>query len=57
MTTGVLPQLKDVDIDPKGVFKYILVAVTRTDRENIVKKFIVRGYTDCPYHGKIFFEI
>lgn len=46
-----LDQIPDVDIDPKGKFKYILIEVT--DPETKEKKHIVRGYKDCPYHVDI----
>lgn len=40
----------DVDIESTGVFKYILIRLQSGDAE----KFVVRGYSDCPYHGKCF---
>lgn len=50
----VIPQVKDVDIDPNGVFKYILLKVTSPDAEGkLVDKLIVRGYVECPYHADI----
>lgn len=53
MSKSVIPLLKNVDIDPHGVFKYILMKITSPNMEGkIEEKLIVRGYADCPYHGK-----
>lgn len=46
----------DVDIDPQGVFKYILIKVSvPNDSGKFEDKLIVRGYAECPYHCKFFF--
>lgn len=47
-------KVKDVDIDPTGVFKYILINLS-TEEPNGAKscKEIVRGYKDCKYHTHI----
>lgn len=51
----LIPSVKNVDIDPKGVFKYILLKITSPNVEGkMEEKLIVRGYADCPYHGKIY---
>lgn len=47
-----LDQIKNVDIDPLGKFKYILIKVK--DLATKKEKFIVRGYKSCPYHADIF---
>uniref|UniRef100_A0A6G1SPT5 Sex-regulated protein janus-B n=1 Tax=Aceria tosichella TaxID=561515 RepID=A0A6G1SPT5_9ACAR len=47
-----LNQIRDVDIDPSGKFKYILIKVT--DPETKEEKYIVRGYKSCAYHINIF---
>ncbi|CEF70530.1 14 kDa phosphohistidine phosphatase [Strongyloides ratti] len=46
-----LSTIKDVDIDPSGVFKYILIEAT--DKATRESKMIVRGYGKCPYHADI----
>lgn len=52
MATSVIPQVQDVDIDPSGVFKYILLKITSPNVEGQLEdKLIVRGYASCPYHG------
>lgn len=43
-----LNKIQEVDIDPNGVFKYILIEIKDKDA---VKK-IVRGYSRCDYHGE-----
>lgn len=45
-------QVENVDIDPNGRFKYILIEVK--DPESKSEKFIVRGYKSCAYHVDIF---
>ncbi|XP_014213514.1 14 kDa phosphohistidine phosphatase [Copidosoma floridanum] len=47
-----LNKVVDVDIDPNGVFKYILIHV----KDNGMEKKIVRGYQRCDYHADIFDE-
>jgi len=54
-TSKRLTQIPDVDIDPQGKFKYILIEVT--DIETKEKKYIVRGYKDCSYHVDIFEKV
>ncbi|XP_044738163.1 14 kDa phosphohistidine phosphatase-like isoform X2 [Chrysoperla carnea] len=41
----------DVNIDPSGTFKYILLEAKTTDGG---KKLLVRGYEECPYHSDIY---
>lgn len=43
-----LDKVADVDIDPSGTFKYILITVT--DSSNKSSKQIVRGNAACGYH-------
>lgn len=50
---SLLNKLPDVDIDPRGVFKYILIEAT----EGGSKKYIVRGYKRCKFHANIFDEV
>lgn len=53
MANAVIPQIPDVDIDPNGVFKYILIKVGCKDENGkFAEKNIVRGYAECPYHCK-----
>lgn len=54
MANPIIPQVADVDIDPKGVFKYILIKVgSPNENGEFVEKNIVRGYAECPYHCKL----
>ena len=50
-----LAQIPDVDIDPSGRFKYVLIKVYIDDvsatPETEKSKYVVRGYADCLYHG------
>ncbi|XP_041975138.1 14 kDa phosphohistidine phosphatase-like [Aricia agestis] len=47
-----------VDIDPSGVFKYILINVYDKEKnEAEPQKVIVRGYKRCEYHADIFDEV
>lgn len=48
-----LAQVDDVDIDPEGTFKYILINIST----NGAKKKIVRGYSRCGYHSDILDEV
>lgn len=53
MSTNIIPAVKNVDIDPNGVFKYILIKVTVPNTDGKLEdKLIVRGYAECPYHCK-----
>lgn len=53
MTSEALNKIADVDIDPQGVFKYILIKVYAPEvAGKEPSKMIVRGYKICPYHGK-----
>ena len=47
---GALTQLPDVEIDPEGTFKYILVTVQVKDGTE--QKDIVRGTKSAEYHSK-----
>lgn len=48
-----MDDIKDVDIEAEGTFKYILIKVTKkSDGKN---KIIVRGYNWAEYHGMISF--
>ncbi|VDM43455.1 unnamed protein product [Toxocara canis] len=49
-----LTSVADVDIDPQGVFKYILIKVM--DKASNEEKLIVRGYKRCPFHGDVLEE-
>lgn len=48
--TATLDDVPDVDIDPEGTFKYVLIRVRHDGKE----KYIVRGYEDCGYHADVF---
>ncbi|XP_014223608.1 14 kDa phosphohistidine phosphatase-like [Trichogramma pretiosum] len=51
----VLKTVEDVDIDPCGVYKYILIEVQ--EKKTKEKKNIVRGYARCEYHADILDEV
>ncbi|KAG5869615.1 hypothetical protein JTB14_031793 [Gonioctena quinquepunctata] len=52
MASSLIAPVKDVDIDPSGVFKYILIKVTSPNADGKLEdKLIVRGYAECPFHG------
>ncbi|XP_060526185.1 14 kDa phosphohistidine phosphatase-like [Cylas formicarius] len=54
MASSAIPQIKSVDIDPSGVFKYILIKVSSPNESGKFEdKLIVRGYAECPYHAGI----
>lgn len=54
MASTAIPQIKNVDIDPSGTFKYILIKVNSPDSDGKpLQKVIVRGYADCGYHGNV----
>lgn len=54
MTLESLDKVPDVEIDPSGVFKYILIRVyaKQTADGNEPSKMIVRGNARGPYHGE-----
>ncbi|EYC25582.1 hypothetical protein Y032_0011g1286 [Ancylostoma ceylanicum] len=49
--TMPLADVPDVDIDPSGTFKYILIKCT--DNSSKEEKHIVRGYYKCHFHADI----
>ncbi|XGW23528.1 hypothetical protein V3C99_005619, partial [Haemonchus contortus] len=49
--TMPLSDIPDVDIDPSGTFKYILIKCT--DKSSNETKKIVRGYYKCHFHVDI----
>ncbi|CAI5439789.1 unnamed protein product [Caenorhabditis angaria] len=51
---GGLIQIADVDIDPKGVFKYILIKCV--EKSSKAEKLVVRGYYRCNFHADILDE-
>ena len=48
-----LDQVKNVDVDSQGRFKYILVKI----KDGTHQKYIVRGYRRAGYHADIYDEI
>jgi hypothetical protein len=54
MTLEALDKVPNVEIDPSGVFKYILIRVyaKQTPDGNEPSKMIVRGNIRGPYHGR-----
>ncbi|KAM3960901.1 14 kDa phosphohistidine phosphatase [Aphomia sociella] len=58
MSSTVLDALPKVEIDPSGVFKYILIKVYDQEKNNEEPSLIiVRGYKRCNYHSDIFDEV
>nr|XP_033773025.1 14 kDa phosphohistidine phosphatase-like [Geotrypetes seraphini] len=58
MAAEGLAQIPDVDIDPDGIFKYVLIRVVVThpdDSED--SKDIVRGYKWAEYHADIYDKV
>ncbi|KAI2651479.1 14 kDa phosphohistidine phosphatase [Labeo rohita] len=49
MSAERLAKIPEVDLDPNGVFKYVLIRVHSKDDESYVD--IVRGYAWAEYHG------
>ena len=55
MAAADLAQIADVDIDPDGVFKYVLIRVHAAPPSEAPagkSKEIVRGYKWAEYHGE-----
>ncbi|XP_058614818.1 14 kDa phosphohistidine phosphatase [Onychostoma macrolepis] len=52
MSTERLAKISEVDLDPNGVFKYVLIRVHSKDDESYVD--IVRGYAWAEYHADIY---
>lgn len=55
MAAADLAQIADVDIDPDGVFKYVLIRVHSAPPSEAPageSKEIVRGYKWAEYHGE-----
>lgn len=50
MSAERLAKIPEVDLDPNGVFKYVLIRVHSKDDESYVD--IVRGYAWAEYHGR-----
>uniref|UniRef100_A0A673FMD4 14 kDa phosphohistidine phosphatase n=1 Tax=Sinocyclocheilus rhinocerous TaxID=307959 RepID=A0A673FMD4_9TELE len=50
MSTECLSKIAEVDLDPNGVFKYVLIRVHSKDDDSYVD--IVRGYAWAEYHGR-----
>ncbi|GBP44580.1 14 kDa phosphohistidine phosphatase [Eumeta japonica] len=54
---SALESIPKVDIDPSGVFKYILIEVHKEENNSESSVTIVRGYKRCNYHSDIFDEV
>ncbi|XP_065347695.1 14 kDa phosphohistidine phosphatase-like [Cloeon dipterum] len=55
MSSEAFVNLPEVDIDPDGRFKYILIRATDTKTKE--KKMIVRGYKWAAFHADIFEDV
>ncbi|KAK3731651.1 hypothetical protein QZH41_020051 [Actinostola sp. cb2023] len=51
-----LEAVPDVQIDDKGVFKYILIKV-KDSNDDSVCKYVVRGYSRADFHADILDEV
>ena len=47
-----MDQVADVDIEADGVFKYVLIKLTRDRSDAGGSKVVVRGYSWADYHGE-----
>uniref|UniRef100_A0A1I7VR56 Sex-regulated protein janus-B n=2 Tax=Loa loa TaxID=7209 RepID=A0A1I7VR56_LOALO len=47
-----LENVADVNIDPEGLFKYVMIKVTA--KSSGEEKMIIRGYKHCKWHKNIF---
>ncbi|XP_017953686.1 sex-regulated protein janus-A [Drosophila navojoa] len=44
-----------VDVDKKGIFKYVLIKIYgNEDCAETSEKLVVRGYSDCQFHSDIY---
>lgn len=50
MSAECLAKIPEVDLDPNGVFKYVLIRVHSKNDDSHVD--IVRGYAWAEYHGR-----
>ncbi|XP_004714492.1 14 kDa phosphohistidine phosphatase [Echinops telfairi] len=60
MAAAGLAEIPDVDIDPDGVFKYVLIrvhTVPPSDAQAAESKEIVRGYKWAEYHADIYDKV
>ncbi|KAL0851584.1 hypothetical protein ABMA28_007366 [Loxostege sticticalis] len=58
MCSCPLDAVPKVDIDPEGVFKYILLKVYGKEKNNEEPSVtVVRGYKRCNYHSDIYDEV
>ncbi|XP_065171107.1 14 kDa phosphohistidine phosphatase-like isoform X2 [Atheta coriaria] len=46
-------KIPEVDIDPSGVFKYILIKLDVQEDSDKITADVVRGYAECGYHADI----
>lgn len=49
---AVMANIPQADIDPSGVFKYVLIRVHSREEGDDSEVDIVRGYSWAEYHGK-----
>ncbi|XP_059058400.1 14 kDa phosphohistidine phosphatase-like [Achroia grisella] len=57
MASSSLADVPTVDIDPSGVFKYILIKLYDTKQSEDDFVYIVRGYYRCNYHSDVYDEV
>lgn len=49
---ALMANIPQADIDPAGVFKYVLIRVHSKEKEDDSTVDIVRGYSWAEFHGK-----
>lgn len=57
MSSSSLEAVPKVDIDPAGVFKYILIKIHDKELSEEDSITVVRGYKRCNYHSDIYDEV
>lgn len=50
---ALMANIPQADIDPSGVFKYVLIRVHSREEGDDSEVDIVRGYSWAEYHGKV----
>lgn len=55
MASRAFDSIPLVDVDKKGIFKYVLIKIYgNEDCAETSEKLVVRGYSDCQFHCKRF---
>ncbi|XP_068191072.1 14 kDa phosphohistidine phosphatase [Antennarius striatus] len=54
---ALMANISQADIDPSGVFKYVLIRVHSKDPEDDSEVDIVRGYSTAEFHADIYEKV